>query len=168
MYEKPDFLYGKENKEDSTFVSKIERDSNICNSCYRKTREQHPTVNEIASPITEYENEVNFSYFDDFQESGRANVHKPYCQCGAVDWQDARLRPLSAEQMVEAGKRISKHLTMKGIEHDSKQFLRYIFEHRNLPQYQDREELVFEEAVVKSLDSIKTGSADEAILERIE
>jgi hypothetical protein len=166
MYQKPDFLYGDDN-EDSAFVSEIERDSNICNSCYRKTREHFPTVNEIASPITEYENEVNFEYFDDFQESGRANAHKPYCKCGAVDWQDARIRPLSDEEMVDIAERLSNHLSRKEVEHSPQRLMNYVREHSRLPDYQDREELVFEEAVVYSLADIKTESADEEILKQI-
>lgn len=163
MYQKPDFLYDKDNK-DSTFVSKIERDSNICNSCYRKVREHFPTINDLASPVTEYDNNVEFGYFDDFEESGRPNAHKPYCQCGAVDWQDARIRPIDEDEMEEIAHRLSKHLEEKGITHNENELVSYILDKYNLPYYQDREELIFEEAVAYSIEEIKTESADEDIV----
>lgn len=149
MYEKPDFLFD-ENNQDSTFVSEIERDSNICNSCYRKLREHFPTRHEIAKPITEYENDVEFAYFDDFKESGRPNKHAAYCPCGSVDWQDARIRPIEDEEMMAIAERLSERLSEKDIEHDRDVLIEYIREHRNLPRYQDREELVFEEAIEKA------------------
>jgi hypothetical protein len=168
MYQKPDFLYNKNNK-DSTFTSEIERDSNICNSCYRKIREHIETKQDIASPITEYEEHVDFGYFDDFKETGRPNSHESYCVCGSVDWQDARLRPVeSVEDMVTMAKRISNRLDEKGIKHTPSRLVSYVEENAQLPPYQDREEKVFEEAVVCSLESIETESADEEILERIE
>jgi len=167
MYQKPDFLFGEEN-EDSTFVSEIERDSNICNSCYRKVREHFPTVNDIASPITEYEDNVEFEYFDDFKESGRANAHKPYCECGAVDWQDARIRPIDDEEMITIAERISSHLNERGISHSKENLVRFVEEHCRLPQYQDREELVFEKAVALSKDSLKTDAPDIKIVEEYE
>lgn len=165
MYQKPDFLYDEENK-DSTFVSHIERDSNICNSCYRKIREHFPTINDVASSVTEYENDVEFEYFDDFKESGRPNAHKPYCQCGAVDWQDARIRPIDGDEMMKIAHRLSSHLDEKEIEHDRDELVDYVAEHKRLPRYQDREELVFEEAISHSLIEVKTESADEDIISK--
>lgn len=165
MYQKPDFLYDRDNK-DSTFVSQIERDSNICNSCYRKIREHYPTVNDIASPVTEYDNNVDFGYFDDFKESGRPNAHKPYCTCGAVDWQDARIRPIEDDEMVKIAQRLSSHLDEKEIEHDREELVTYVTEHFSLPYYQDREELVFEEAIAHSMENVKTESADENIIDK--
>lgn len=166
MYQKPDFLYDKNNK-DSTFVNKIERDSNICNSCYRKLRENFPTQNEIAGPITEYDNDVEFEYFDDFKESGRPNAHKPYCICGAVDWQDARIRPIDDEEMDIIAKRLAKHLENKEIAHDSEVLISHIQENKRMPDYQDREELLFEEAVSLSLNDVKSETADKAIRENL-
>lgn len=166
MYQKPDFLYDKEN-EDSTFVNQIERDNNICNSCYRKIRETFPTAHELAAPLTEYEEDADFAYFDDFKESGRPNSQESYCQCGAVDWQDARLRPIDSDGMMKIGQRLSTHLDEKDIEHCRQDLLNYIKENHRLPNYQDREELVFEEAVTYSLENIKTNSADEKILSNL-
>lgn len=148
MYEKPEYL-----EHDSEFVNKIERDSNICNSCYRKLREHIETRRKIASSITEYDNDVEFAYFDDFRESGRANSHKPYCVCGAVDWQDARIRPIESEKLQDIAHRISSHLEEKNIEHDKKVLLEYIEDKHKLPEYQDRIELVFEEAVSKAKEN---------------
>lgn len=167
MYQKPDFLYNKNNK-DSTFTREVERDSNICNSCYRKIREHTETKQEIASSITEYEEHVDFSYFDDFKDTGRPNSHEPYCVCGSVDWQDARLRPVeNIEDMVTMAQRISNRLSEKDIDHNPSELVNYVEENARLPPYQDREEKVFEEAVVCSLSNIETESADEEILEEL-
>lgn len=150
MYQKPDYL-----DHDSEFVNKIERDSNICNSCYRKIREHTETRRDIASSITEYENDVDFAYFDDFKQSGRPNSHEPYCVCGAVDWQDIRVRPIDdAEEIQDIAYRLSSHLSEKGVKHSESTLVNYIEQKYNLPAYQDRIELVFEEAVDKATENI--------------
>lgn len=146
MYQKPDFLYD-ENGEDSTFVKEIERDSNICNSCYRKVREHIPTRNDVATAITEYEEHADFEYFDDFKESGRPNRHKAYCTCGAVDWQDVRVRPIDFEKMMNIAERISLNLFDKGVQHDPETLKKYVEKNFNRPEYQNREELLLEHAV---------------------
>lgn len=146
MYQKPEYL-----DSDSDFVSEIERDTNICNSCYRKLREHIETRRDIAPSITEYDNDVEFAYFDDYKDTGRANSHEPYCICGAVDWQDIRLRPITdSENIQDVAYRLSSHLDNKGIDHDESILVRYIEEKHNLPAYQDRVELVLEEAIEKA------------------
>lgn len=152
---RPEYL-----NEDSVFVRKIESDSNICSNCFRKIREHHETKHDVASSITEYEDDVDFSYFDDFVDTGRPNIHKAYCPCGAVDWNDVRVRPLDMEQMMQAGTRIVKHLMEKGYIVDEERFFEIIEEEANLPENQFREEVVFEEAVSKTTSKEETDEDD--------
>lgn len=159
MYQKPDYL-----EDDSTFVTKIERDSNICNSCYRKIREHYATVNDLAGPVTEYEDDVEFAYFDDFVNTGRPNAHKPYCVCGAVDWQDIRMRPIEPDEMIEIGHRLSSHLDDKDVVHSKEVLIEYIEMHYQLPSYQDREELVFEEAIEEAKPSEDNSGNDSKVV----
>lgn len=146
---KPDYL-----EEDSVFVQKVESDRNVCSSCYRKIREHsdpHPDLPDVVSGITEYNPDTETGYFDDFKFSGRPSVKHRYCVCGVVDWNDAKIRPLSLDEMMETAERVSERLAESGVEHDRDVFLSYVEDHAQLPEYQFREEKVFEEAVEVSL-----------------
>jgi len=153
---RPEYL-----NENSIFVQKIELDSNICNSCYRKMREHTETMQDIATPITEYEDHAEFSYFDDFKESGRPNVHKAYCECGAVDWDDVRLRPLEQEELERAGLRIVNHLMEKGFVVDEEAFFDVVETEGPLPENQFREEEVLQKAVKKSTSKNRDDDNDD-------
>ena len=142
MYNKPDFL-----DEDSTFVRRIEMNNNICNSCYRRVREDFETVHDIAGSILEYEEHADFAYFDDFRESGRPSTQESYCSCGSVDWQDARIRPIKDKELFDISERLSERLDEQDVEHDKNILVSYIKNNYREPEYQDREELLFEDAV---------------------
>jgi len=145
-YNRPEYV-----EEDSTFVRKVESDSNVCNNCYRKIREHTETVHKNASSVTEYEENVEFDYFDDFCETGRPNIEKAYCECGAVDWNEFRIRPMDMERMKRAGSRIINRLEEKEYSVESLSFYKVIEENGNLPEYQFKEEQVFEMAVEKAV-----------------
>jgi hypothetical protein len=106
-------------------------------------------MHEIATPITEYEDHAEFDYFDDFKFSGRANIKKAYCKCGSVDWNEARIRPLTEERVQNIAKRLVSHLEEKDFDVERKEFIRYILENTRKPDYQYKEEKAFEEATEK-------------------
>lgn len=145
-YNRPEYL-----EKDSVFVQKIETDTNICNNCYRKIREHTDSMHEVASSITEYEDHVEFGYFDDFK-TGRASVHESYCECGAVDWNEFRVRPMDMMRMKRSSQRIIERLEEKDFAVDEEKFLSIIESKGNLPEYQFKEEEVFEEAVCESAE----------------
>lgn len=136
--------------ENSVFAKKVETDPGICSSCYRLVREVHEPpehVPNVQSDILEYEEHVDFAYFDDYDYSGRASVHRAYCPCGPVDWDDVKFRPLSQEEMEKCGQRISERLDEKNVEHNRDVLVDYIEQESRKPENQFREEKVFEEAV---------------------
>jgi len=145
-YNRPEYL-----EEDSKFVQKIETDSNICNNCFRKVREHSEAMHDSVGSITEYEDHADFAYFDDFVHTGRPSIEKAYCECGAVDWNEFRIRPLSVEEMKQCGQRIINHLMEKGFVLDEETFFTIIEDEGPLPENQYKEEEVFEKAVSQSL-----------------
>lgn len=144
--------------QDSIFTRKIETDGNICSSCYRKLREfltPAEQMPDVVSDKVEYEPNAHFDYFGDEQETGRPSRKKAYCECGAVDWNNAKIRPLSGEQMMKSAVRISERLTEKDIEHDEDVLLSYVEDEYQKPENQDREEKVFEEAVEEACSAVQ-------------
>lgn len=144
--------------KDSIFTRKIEMDGNICSSCYRKLREFLTPADEmpdVVSDKVEYEPNAHFAYFGDEQETGRPSRKKAYCECGSVDWNDAKIRPLDGDKMMKAAVRISERLSEKDIKHDKDVLLSYVKEEHDKPSNQDREEKVFEEAVEESRSAIQ-------------
>lgn len=145
--------------EKSTFSKKIESDYNICSSCYRKLRERyepHPSLPEVVGAQFEYNSDAGFAYFDDFKDSGRPSVGRTYCVCGVVEWNDAKIRPMTEEEMWESSERISQHLSEKGVVHDEGEFFYAVNELYDLPEYQNREEKVFEEAIERAISVLYT------------
>lgn len=151
VIKRPDHL-----EKESIFVNKIEADPNICNSCYRKIREHNEPASEMpdsVTSITEYEDHTEFGYFDDFVDTGRPNIKKAYCECGAVDWNDVRIRPMDQEQMEKSAMRIARHLKEKEVDIDESEFLKFVKDKGKRPEYQFKEEKVFEEAVKYSTEN---------------
>lgn len=152
--------------QDSIFTRKIETDSDICSSCYRKLREFLTPAEEmpdVVSDKVEYEPNAHFSYFDDKQETGRPSRKKSHCECGVVEWNRAKLRPLDSEQMMNAAVRISQRLTEKGVDHDEDVLLSHVEAEFDKPENQDREEKVFEEAVDEACSAIQTEERNKVI-----
>lgn len=144
--------------KDSTFAQKIETDGNICNSCYRKIRDFYSPLDALPDFVTdqvEYEEDVNFSYFDDYVDSGRPSDKQPYCPCGAVEWTEVKIRPLDEDEMIEVGQRISDRLDEKGVDHDKDVFFDVIREEGPKPENQFSEESVFEEATERAVSAVK-------------
>lgn len=140
--------------EPSIFKEKIEHNSNICNNCYRKLREHnepHHTMPDCVNDLTEYENSVEFGYFDDFVESGSPNSKEAYCACGAVDWQEFRVRPMDMEDMRDSARRICSHLEKMGFDVDEDKFMSIVNEKGPLPENQCKEDEIFEMATEKSI-----------------
>lgn len=161
-YNRPEYL-----DKDSTFVEEIELDYNICNNCFRKIREHsdpHEIMPDAVDQIAEYQTDIEFDYFDDSLESGRPNIKKAYCKCGAVDWNDVRIRPLDREKMEKVGVRIVNHLTDKGHNIDEEKFFAIVDEKSVLPEYQFKEELVLEEAVEDSLMNDSGDDSTDAVI----
>lgn len=149
MHKRPEYL-----EEESTFVEEIEEDANICNNCYRRVRQFKEPAEQMpdsVSSIVEYEKHASFGYFDDYDFSGRPSEKKSYCKCGAVDWDDARIRPISSEEMSNIARRLSERLSEKDIEHKKEVLISVVEEKKDKPEYQFREEKVFEEAVEEAI-----------------
>ena len=140
-------MSNNDSEDETVFERKIESDGNICNNCYRKLREHFETMHDVATPITEYEDHADFSYFDDFRESGRPNVHKAYCKCGSVDWNETRIRPMDEDAMERAAIRVVDRLMEKGYSVDEESFFDFIDERFDLPEWQMKEDRILELAV---------------------
>jgi len=144
--------------QDSVFTRKIEMDGNICSSCYRKLREFLTPADEMPDVVNdkvEYGPDAHFDYFGDEQETGRPSRKKAYCECGTVDWNNAKIRPLDGEQMMDCALRISHRLSEKDVEHDESALLSHVESEWQKPENQDREEKVFEEAVEAACSASK-------------
>lgn len=143
---------------DSLFARKIESDGNICKSCYRKLRdflEPARQMPDVVDRKPEYGSDAYFAYFDDYIDTGRPSRKKSYCKCGAVDWNDVKVRPLDEEQMVEVAKRVSDRLSEKDIDHDRSVLVSVVSDKCVRPKYQDREEKVLEEAVDSATTAVQ-------------
>jgi len=144
--------------EDSIFNEYVEQDSDVCKSCYRKLRDFHDPPEFLPSsalPQVEYREDARFGYFDDEINTGRPSRKKAYCTCGAADWNDIKIRPMDSEKMNEASERIIQTLREKFFEVDEDVFFSVVEEKQDKPEYQFREEKVFEEATEQAVEERK-------------
>lgn len=133
----------------STFSQKIEYNSEICENCYRRVKtyiEPHSSLPDVVTEEVEYSNSAYFEYFDDREQSGRSSVKRSYCKCGNVD--DAKIRPLDAQGMMELACRVRNRLEEQGIEVDEDQFFKHVKD--EIPEHRFNEEDVLERAVSTS------------------
>lgn len=147
-----DFIIMNENlDEESTFTQEIEKNSHICDNCYRRLRfvlKPHESMPDVVGDKMEYTNEAHFAYFDDRQETGRPSRKKSYCKCGNVD--DAKIRPLDKKEMMETAERVIERLDEEGIDVDEELFLNTVYHHKSDPDNQFNEEVILEEAVKRT------------------
>lgn len=134
--------------KDSVFFEEIEKDSKFCLNCYRETRsysEPHYTLPDAVTNYVEYEDFINFTYFDDYAFTGRPSIKRSYCECGVVD--KVKIRPVDKEEIMNMAQRICDHLHSKDIEFNEDVFFDTVRSQKSNPDKQFNEEKIFEKAI---------------------
>lgn len=138
---------------ESIFYRKIESNPNICTNCYRRLSfVAKPDENRMHYSVTarrEYQDHVDFDYFDDKHESGRPSVKRSFCKCGFVD--SGKIRPLDAKELMNVSTRVRDRLEEENIDVDVDVFFDTIRNEKSNPDNQFNEEAILEEAIERSL-----------------
>lgn len=138
--------------DDSTFSQKVEYNREVCTNCYRRLYfeyEPHHSHPDSVSDIREYDENVGFDYFSDRGKTGHPSVPRSHCKCGSVD--GSKIRPFDKEDTVNAAIRIKNRLEEQDVDIDVETYFDVVKRKKSDPEKQFNEEVIFEEAVEKSL-----------------
>ena len=137
----------------STFYRKIESNPNICTNCYRRisfvAKPDEERMHHSVTARREYEDHVEFDYFDDKHETGRPSVKRSFCKCGFVD--AGKIRPLDKKELMKVAVRVRDRLDEEEIEFDEDEFFGSVKREKSNPDNQFNEEAILENAVNESL-----------------
>ena len=138
---------------DSTFYRKIESNPNICTNCYRRlsfiAKPDEDRMHHSVTPKREYQDHVDFDYFDDKHETGRPSVKRSFCKCGFVD--AGKIRPLEKSELMEVAVRVRERLEEEDVSFDKDIFFESVRIEKSNPDNQFNEEAILENAVNESL-----------------
>lgn len=137
---------------DSLFYQKVEDNHDVCTNCYRKLSYKlypHETLPGCVTPRKEYEEHVNFDYFDDEDKSGRPSIHRAFCECGFVD--SGKLRPLDSKELIEVADRVLERLEEQEYELDEDTYFATVRREKSNPDSQFNEEAILESAVEEAV-----------------
>jgi len=137
----------------STFYRKVESNPNICTNCYRRisfvAKPDEERMHHSVTARREYEDHVEFDYFDDKHETGRPSVKRSFCKCGFVD--TGKIRPLDKKELMKVAVRVRNRLDEEEIEFDEDEFFGSVKREKSNPDNQFNEEAILENAVNESL-----------------
>lgn len=140
--------------KDSTYSEEIEQNSNICSNCYRRLKfvvEPHEKTPDIAGDVVFHDEQTDSAWFDDRVPNGtnRPSVKRRHCKCGCVSPYTKFDRPI--RDFHKYAIRIYERMEELGYELNESEFVESVHEKKDLPEYQHKDEQVFEDAIEENL-----------------
>lgn len=155
--------------DDSPFKTLIQKDSDICNNCFRQTHdtyernyavdtvgrgeEQTFWAREVDLPDRSWTIPGQTCYIPSEPSSQGTFVS---CVCGIGD----SLRPVQLDVAMEYGKRICERLAEKDVEFDEDRLLDTLREEMQKPENQGKQDTVFSVAVNEAMTSWTSNDSD--------
>lgn len=141
--------------KESTFEEEVEQTNEICSNCYRRikfTIEPPDRIPNFVADVQEYQphsDEVWVEETRDGDLNGSPNVKRTACECGCVSPYTKVDRPVENFQIY--AERIIERLVEEGVDFDEALFVEEVHELKTQPEYQHKDEAVFEDALETSL-----------------
>ncbi len=151
------------------FKDLVQRDSDICNNCFRRTHDTYERnyaidtfrdgnetklwAREVDLPDRSWPriDQVTYVPGDDASEGTHL-----ICRCGVSG---DPIRPVSTDVAMKYAKRIVDRLAEKNVDFDSDTLLDTVRHKLKQPEYQGRQDEVFSDAVVQSIESWNTSGS---------
>ena len=147
---------------DSTFVSEIQRDREICSSCFLRT---HDTIIPYSPRPSVRRGLVRY-----YKGRDETTTHVPSaatvardppraCDCGSIG--GTTQRPLSKRAAIAAARNLSRTLTAKGVEHNPLLLVAIVTRRKRTPEHAGRDDRNFAIATSRALAATGESFADE-------